>query len=172
MRLPRLAIAVVASTAIVLVGVGCGDSGNADSTTAETTGSGLPDYCEQVTGEALATIVGDARGTVDKNAVYAVKAETAPDFGDFARTGLYFVAVPVTKAKVEEPRPGYVPVLAATGSWVKTGGGMVFPGDNTSKAYFTDLGTDIEPSAVVGYDMGQEAADQARQCVEQATGAA
>jgi hypothetical protein len=61
-------------------------------------------------------------------------------------------------------------VLAVSGDFLVDGGGLVFPADNVSKAYFRNLGVEVEPSGVVGYDANQEAADQARECAEKAAG--
>jgi NAD(P)-dependent dehydrogenase (short-subunit alcohol dehydrogenase family) len=93
-----------------IVGIGVRRPEAAEETAADA--GGLPDYCQQVTGEALATIAGDVRGTADKDAVYAVKAENAPDFGSFARDGLYFVAVPTSGADAGGEPADAVPVLA------------------------------------------------------------
>lgn len=160
----------IASLCVLTAAVGVSACGSETSATADTTAQEAPaSECVKVKGEALTTITGDVKGTPDTAAVFAVKSDTAPEFGSFKRSGLYFVAVQTTGKDADGNTTTDTPVLAVSGDFLTTGGGLAFPADNVSGLYFRTIGADIDPGSVAGYSIN-DAADRAKECVAQATG--
>jgi hypothetical protein len=152
-------IAVWVVLAVVIIAI----IAAASSSESEAQAEALPAYCEKVTGEALNTLANDVRGTVDRNNVYAVKSEKAPDFGLFVKNGLYFVALPWKGSSNDLPGP--TAVMAVSGDFLTRGGGTAFPADRENSLRFTEIGVDVNPDDIQGYEKTAQA-DQAVECAE------
>ncbi len=154
-------IAVWVVLAVVIIAI----IAAANSSESEARAEALPAYCEKVTGEALTDLADDVRGTVDRENVYAVKSEKAPQWGAFAREGLYFVALPYSGIDTDGMDAEGTAVAAVSGGYLKTGGGIVFPADRVTQLDFKTKGVDLNPNDVLQYSKTPQAG-AAVECAE------